>query len=296
MGRVGERPTLALTREFEVTPRPTSIDHLTQRHGAYCGDATVRDYAWPFSRLPAVQPLPGGSLPFGSGRIAASRANITGVVAADWVSASYGISSSLRVDDSALGWQVRAELTQVASGGQPLRTVDVRTTSIGVLEDAQSTLVALATPSEVGIYRVDLTFADPSGAILGSYGEYLRVLPSRLQVRLGMRGGHVFHRGDKVVARLENPGTEEIAHGAGSWVERREGAQWRTLPAWEDIIVPAWLRYLRAGMAAPGCISFPIGREFSPGRYRIVKVVHRVETPANLGKRLVLTRPFTVLP
>ena len=292
----GEYATLTLTREFKVKPKALPLGSRLRPLDPYCAGAPVRDYARPFSFLPPVQPPPEyGPLPFGPSSVTIYHSNLMGTIAARRVGVYYGISNQFHAETAQLGWQVRGELMRIDRVGQILEVVDDDLLMIDALQGGYGELLRLVPPKEVGLYRADLTIIDANGTVLASYGDYLRVLPTRVQARLGIRA-HMVHRGETVVARLENPGTEKIGYGAGFQLEQREGSSWEVLPGWEMPPMPRLFDVLSPGATAKGCISLRIGRQFAPGHYRIVKTVYRVENAhVVLGTR-TLTRPFTVLP
>lgn len=125
--------------------------------------------------------------------------------------------------------------------------------------------------ADPGLYRSSVTIRKIGGRTLASYRQFIRVLPLRESLSIGVRGGGEYHAGDTVVARVENRGTREVLlpEGSGLVTERLEGGSWvkagpdKELPS-VQFEVP---EFLRAGRASR-CSFFTIPSDSPPATFR----------------------------
>jgi hypothetical protein len=123
--------------------------------------------------------------------------------------------------------------------------------------------------AEPGSYRIDSTFSDAAGNLLGSYFEYIQVVPDFLKVRLGM-SRRVVSPGGTFKVRLENLGTREVSYGEPYILERYHRKRWQRVPQKENFF--AIKHNLLAGQAGK-CQAVHLFKDAVPGRYRIRKRV-----------------------
>jgi hypothetical protein len=143
-----------------------------------------------------------------------------------------------------------------------------------------------------GLYRASLKIQKLDGPALGSYWQFIRVLPLRQKLSIGIRGGDTFQRGETVASRMENWGTREALLPTGSklTVERLNGDTWEKFePAESPSKMFEDPEFLPRGRASR-CSYFEIPPDSTPGAFRFSAVV---ETGS--GKPRKVTRQFTVI-
>lgn len=130
-----------------------------------------------------------------------------------------------------------------------------------------------------------------SGARLADYRQFIRVLPRRQGLRIGIRDGISFQRGEAVAARIENRGTTEayLPNGSGLTLERLDGEVWAKVKADEPPSVMFEDPEFLPGGCASQCSFFPIPADAEPGEYRFSAVVE-----TGRGKSRSIYRQFAV--
>jgi hypothetical protein len=191
-----------------------------------------------------------------------------------------------------LGWLVTAQMVALDSTGQVSEEIAHGHITIARIDDAYQPSLNLKIPDRVGFYRYDVQIADSAGNLLGSYSEYLRVIPSSVRARLGING-HRFRPGGVVATRPEEIGTAGISFGEDFQVQRLSEGAWRRYPPMTPNAWAAWLGFVGPGSAGR-CSSFRIPPGTRRGRFRVVK---RVSTSVGRepGRSLTLTAPFSVV-
>ena len=168
-----------------------------------------------------------------------------------------------------LDWLVSAEMTQVNLKGMPVGDTKTKQVEVGRPGRNAYSDLTFSVPDDPAIYKVELSFQNAAGKLLGRFGRYFRVMEPRSAVRLTLTSTSV-KSGDRVYARVENLGTEHVSYGVPYSIQMFDGAAWVKAPQspggpW---IMPLWL-------SPPGrsgsCNSFRIPTDMPAGRYRFVK-------------------------
>ena len=127
-----------------------------------------------------------------------------------------------------LGRQIRL-LAIGANGGVP-RTVGSAEGFLGVVPDIAERSFRLDTPTRPALYyRFEIEFRDhASGAVLGAYSEYLRVVNPTFQ-RVSLSSAATSDRG-RVPTRDREPGDRGISFGVSYEIQRFDGGHWTRAP------------------------------------------------------------------
>ena len=266
------------------------IDPFTLGDPEFCSpEEPVRDFG--LSKLPPVREMPVSEGMFGHGAVNAYGGGMFGRILTGPQGYGYGFSESNYTGTVRLNWTVTAQMWSVGGKGNPIEQVGEARLFIGRLNAAHQPHISIDTPSENGFYRFDIQFTAESGALLGSYSEYLKVVPPYWKVRLGLSGS-TFKPGERVLSRVENLGTETVSYGESFSVQRLEGGQWMRAP---ELTRGPWLMWL--GIAGAGrsgrCSSLYLPEDVAPGQYRISKSVGEHGWPRGKSRRL--TAPFEVV-
>jgi hypothetical protein len=279
---------------------PAAASALTSAQEEFCAPRLLVDYAAPLTGLPKVREPPrSGRLTFGPPRLRFQNFNrwpgqdwrvvLTdeSMVYAFWYQAPFWWVGGKRLD-----WTVDSRLVRVSRGGRDLRLAERGRERIGVVSTQSGggtryRMFGLDAPDRPGIYRYDLVFRDRHGHLLGRLHDYYRVVRRNPESRL-ILDGTTFRRGDLVLGRVENPGTESVSFGAGFEFDRLSGGIWARVP-FEELfgfpnVVPAIAIQLGRGRSGDCRFnSFVVPAGMGPGIYRMVKSAD-------------LTAEFTVLP
>lgn len=113
------------------------------------------------------------------------------------------------------------------------------------------------------------------GSTLATYRQFIRVLPRRQILSIGIRDGSSFHAGETVVARIENRGTlgALLPAGSGLAVEHLQDDVWRKVEADEPPSVMFEDPEFLGGGRASRCSFYTIPGGSEPGEYRFSAVV-----------------------
>lgn len=204
-----------------------------------------------------------------------------------------GFERNPPVEATPLDWTVAAQLWSLDSAGTPTEEIDQRQIDIGRLDNAYQPHLNLSIPHVVDLYRYDIQFSDHDGNRLGSYSQYLRVVPEMVKVRLGINRRR-FRPGQMIATRPEVLGTNWVTYGESFEVERMSNGHWHLDPA---LTPREWLTWSgSAGLGGAGrCSPFKVPIDTPPGRYRVKKPVsaevgrtHRL--PLTLTARFSVTR------
>lgn len=239
---------------------------------AFCDGTPVHDYEAPLDRLPPVRRVPlEEDLPFGPRNLSIYQVGFSRVIVGKggfgyrFFDETYG-----RRDEVRLNWDVSTAVWRLDRRGNALRRVAAKDHHPGIVSEVDEELdFVLDTPGRPGLYRYDIEFRDDgTGEVLGSYSEYLRVVKPTFHAGIAVNRRHV-RPGQRVFARIENPGTSWVEFGLAYAVEKFEGGRWVE----QDLGVDGWLLPLIAmGSGQSGwCMPYRVPRDASPGRYRFVK-------------------------
>jgi Bacterial Ig-like domain len=168
-----------------------------------------------------------------------------------------------------LDWLVSVEMTRVSLKGTPVGGTQTKQVKIGRPGRNAFTDLSFSVPDDPAIYKVEIFFRNAGGRLLGRFGKYFRVMEPRSNVRLKLTSTS-YKPGERIYARVENLGTEQVSYGVPYSIQVFDGTTWMRAPQspagpW---IMPLWL-------SAPGrsgsCNSFGIPADMPVGRYRFVK-------------------------
>lgn len=252
----------------------------------FCGQPVLRDFTAPLDGLPPVtEPPESGMLPFAPEGVVL---NAGGPSERHLVLVGYHpyyALDKITAPSVRLGWSVKVTVSRIENGvTSPI--APEATTVIGDLGPAQSTqVIAAAAPSEAGSYRVDMTFLDESGHLLGSYAGYLQAQDPRFEARLGIDRRKI-KPGGKLRVRIENLGTTMIGYGYPYGLQRRKRGSWIAVPT-GPFLLP--LLGLPAGEAGE-CQVIRLAPNAPPGPYRISKSVSGFPGPVGPERAVVRAR------
>jgi hypothetical protein len=249
----------------------------------FCGTRVIYDYQRPLKRLPTISELPkSGQLPFAPSDLNVSALQLPGRhllfagVAVRFQFATYG---KAHLD---LGWAVQivqSPITADESVGQPTFEGTSKVRDLGPGDPVQTIqggkLVAL------GSYRVELKIFDDAGKLLGSYGEYIRAVPSVFNVGLSLDRG-VVRAGTSLKMRIENFGTREVHYGPGFELARFASGRWIKLNLPPTPVQP--VEHVAFAGTSSGCEAVPVPRLASPGRYRVRRLVYPLGRSSRHGR------------
>jgi hypothetical protein len=240
----------------------------------FCQTAVVHDYMKPLEQTPAIRPVPlDGHLPFGPARVFVGRANpLQLLVGPSEAGFSLSFSPYYRGAKYSplLNWIVEARFASVDRRGETRELLGIRREDVKRLRSDESGSGRLLLSFDVkqpGLYRVEMTIERPSGKRLVRYGEYIRMVPRRENLRLALPTAQV-RPGEVVSPWLENRGTESLFYGLGYAIERWNGSAWEPVPL-PFSAVPAIGLGTGPGRAA-SCWSYQVPSDATPGRYRFV--------------------------
>jgi hypothetical protein len=211
---------------------PSFAAHSSPR--AFCSSPGPRDYTAPFSALPPINEVPGrskksgvGKLPFGPGTVEMYVYTEGPVIVRP---GRFGYAFSERNPPKhppKLDRLVTAQLMALDRTGAVSEQVDQGQIRIRSIDDGNQPTLNVKVPDRVGFYRYNIQISDFEGNLLGSYSQYLRVVPGSVRVRLGINGRR-FRPGQTVATRPEELGTDWISFGDDLFVQRRIGGTWRS--------------------------------------------------------------------
>jgi hypothetical protein len=247
-----------------LTPTACWSDASPQR---FCKREEGR-YVETLRRMPRVHLLPGsGRLPF-----AASSAHfsaITHPVVVGGGQIGYGFSSEDDEGGQSIGWTFRGRVVPVDGRGQAIRNAPIAermTRSHGDLSDLQ---LRFNLSSQPALYKVELTFRNRAGHLLGKYGEYVRVVKRTVNVAMRLSDS-VFSPEQTLYMRVANLGTVTVHSGPEFVLEHLLGGRWTTDPASPQDVWRTSLQVLFAGESSH-CQEFEIPMSQPAGLYRLSK-------------------------
>lgn len=269
--------------------------------GALCEYGVVRDYSKPLQGLPHLpRNPPTAHLPFGPARVFLNHR--AGPLFVGGGEVGYSLSfSPYRPGhhlSPLLNWVVEARYVQVDRRGRAIRVRGRIMHRLKRLRSSQgrpsSVVNFLFKAGRPALYRLEITFSEPSGKRLARFGEYLRVLRPALDVRLSLNGT-AYGPGERVLARLDNYGTTSLSFGLFRTIEYFDGASWGPAPNSSQTAVLLPLLWAGPGASAQ-CWGFTIPAGEPQGLYRMI--VHADSTlprPGAKEKPLTLSSEFRIL-
>jgi hypothetical protein len=171
--------------------------------------------------------------------------------------------------------RARTTVVEVSSVGKPKGRGRTRIQKLAPLLHGHVGGISLGVRvgSAPAFYRADTYLLDRTGATVVHYAAYFRVVPRRVDVRLGLVDDSV-SPGGVLRFRPENRGTLGFEYGYEFTVEHREGGRWLPDPSSPEgfpqpsITLPPG----RAGI----CQGFHLPAGMEPGAYRISKPVRLI--------------------
>lgn len=288
MGRQGERPRLrawvvASAIAAAGAALPSSAVALPWNSTPFCQGQPVAGFLKQLDRLPPVRDPEEferlGPWAPRSVYLSGSETIQTGPASVGW-GLRYGILPR-RLD-----WLVTAEMTPVNLGGMPVGPTQTKQIKVGRPGRNAFGDLSFSVSDDPAIYRVDISFRNAGGKVLGRFGKYFRIMETQSNVRLKLSATS-YQPGGKLSARVENLGTEHVSYEVPYSIQLFDGQFWVRAPQspsgpW---IMPLWI-------SPPGrsgsCNSFWIPPDMPPGKYRVVK---RLQTP-----KRTLTAEFDLVP
>jgi hypothetical protein len=272
-----------------------AVGRSTWESSAFCAPKKpIRDFG--LSALPEVDEIPdsiSGRLPFAPRSVSVYGGGQFNHVLTSAQSVGYGFSERNFDGTVRLNWTLNAQMWALGRGGRPAREVDSESLYIDRLDAADQPHLELEPASKRGFYRFDIQFIDRSGAQLGAYGFYVKVVRPVWRVKLGLQR-HRYRPGQLVLSRLENFGTEAMSYGEGFAVQRFDAGRWIASPELTPDGELLWL-----GVSPPGyvgiCNAVSLPKDLEPGRYRVVKQVSRLGNSRHAHDYRVVA-PFSVRP
>jgi len=234
----------------------------------WCEGTLLHDYQRPLKELPPVQQPP-EQLPFGPHNLNFYSTAISRVeVGRGGLGYSF-FDETFRNRTLRLNWEITARISRIDRAGNLVRTLHQRTVQVGTTNEEDEIDLWLGTPAGPALYRYDIEFRDlESGALLGGYSEYLRVVRRTFHAGIFINR-KTLHPGQSAFARVENRGTEWVDFGLDYAVQHFEHGHWgRDLMAGR-----AWplIGISMVGGYAGWCSRYRIPADAPPGRYRFVK-------------------------
>lgn len=261
---------------------PTSASAFPGNETRFCKGQPVAGFLKQLERLPDLpEPdeferlgpwAPGSVYLSGAGQIQ------TGPTSVGW-GLRYGILAR-RLD-----WLVSTEMTRVNSKGTPVGSTETKQVEVGRPGRNAFTDLTFSVPDDPAIYKVEISFRNAGGRLLGRFGKYFRVMEPRSNVRLKLTAT-TYKPGDTIHARVENLGTGQVSYGVPYSIQVFDGAAWLRAPQ-----SPAGPWIMPLLLTPPGrsgsCNSFRIPADTPAGRYRFVKPLQ--------SPRTSITAEFSVL-
>lgn len=235
---------------------------------AWCKGTLLHDYQRPLKELPPVQSPP-EQLPFGPRNLSLYQTSFSRVIVGRG-GFGYGFFDETYRDRTLrLNWEITARVSRVDSNGKLGQTLHQRAVRVGETKQEDEIDLWLGVPPGPALYRYDLEFHDlESGALLGSYSEYMRVVRRTFHAGIAVNR-KTFQPGQDAFARVENRGTEPVEFGVEYGVQRFEHGHWG-----RDLIAGRAWPLVGIGMFggfAGWCSRYQIPPDAPPGRYRFVK-------------------------
>jgi hypothetical protein len=250
-----------------------------------CSLALVRDFASPLHGLPKLRPLPESgelsSLPSGV-RLEFLAPEVT----AGPTKAGLSLEASDLADSVDANVSISASLGRVVGRSGSVRALATVRKRYRVISPRERSQLGAGGDLGPGVYRLLVAVRGPGGQVLGSYGQYFRVVKRSRHADL-VAAPTSLKGGEPVSFHFENFGSLPLEFGLPYRIDRWSAGAWQ--PAADGPKGP-WPEVLLAigGGGAGGCSSWDIPSDAVPGTYR---AVHRVSIG---GRSRILTAVFRV--
>lgn len=246
-----------------------SPSRSSKSESSFCERITVRDYLVPLRNMDPVHMLPvSGHLPFAPDRVSI-RAVGDGLRVGRG-SVGFFLSDRAVNQVRPLKWVVHLKLTLISHRGEDRRVLSSRSQRLGrVIIGQDLRQLTFQVPDRLSFYRVDISFRRFDGALLGSYGQYFRVVHPFERARLALDRPNTFP-GGILFGRVENLGTAPLTPESEARIERRQGQEWiQVASVVAEGLKPEVRERVEGGRSGP-CFSVEIPADFATGRYRLI--------------------------
>lgn len=233
-----------------------------------CPPSQYKNYLAPLQRMPDVREVsPEQRLPFGYPDLRISPQ--AGLVAGGG-QIGFVLESRNTTKVHTLDWYGSARVVRVNANGEPRRIVSSMTFDLDYPRSLGKRPVSLLSrvSSQRAFYRIELTIYK-KGRLLARFGDYVRVLPRRVEARLAM-SPRVVAPGSAIFVRVLNSGTTYLSYGPPVYLERWTPAGWEEVPL--SVFWPPTATMIPAGTSGR-CQVVPLPRDLQEGRYRAAKEV-----------------------
>jgi hypothetical protein len=246
-----------------------------QMSGSSCPTVRTRDFAAAMRGFPAIRHVPAsGHFPFGPRKMSITPLGSAVQAGRGRIGFRIGLFPRSGARHH-LGWAIHLDVTRLSANGAERRPVAERlirpnhSQEVGREEASIGALVS-GVPA---YYRLDIAIDSASGAVLGNYSEYVRVVPPTISVKLALNGD-VFRPGDLLVSRIENRGTVGVNfQPVQPRLERETPAGWRTVPQEKQSSIGVGMRVFVVGGGAGPCNGLRLPTNLPVGRYRVSETV-----------------------
>jgi hypothetical protein len=255
-----------------ISPSITNAIMSPPLDRAQCKDRVVIDYEQPISEMQPIPKVPkSGRLPFGPPGLLLEVDGGPVLIGPSTIGFTLFRKSRLSKSSPKQELTAKIKLSMVRRDGKPIRVLRARRQQLApILKGSEKRLsFGFRISRRSAFYRVDGYFLDDSGARVGHYAAYFRVVPSRSRVRLASSSSPL--RGGEVLWRIENLGTIHVSFGKEFEIERNEGGHWI-----HDGLTPQGfpgVGFVMGAGAASQCESLLLSADMPSGRYRIRKPV-----------------------
>jgi hypothetical protein len=242
---------------------------------APCKREIAKDYlaslsqSWPVRKVPQS-----GKLPFGPQGIRLFRTGNGPTV--DGGAIGFYVTDIAINQRRRLNWVIRTTLVKVNATGQPVRVIDRKVDHVATrnIDEGPRGRQRFHVPANPANYRVDITLEKRSGEMLGSFGEYFRVMKARYKAVMTLSDSDVVP-GQTIRARIENLGTEPIAAKVDVAVDWYDGTQWiGREKVYRGGKVFDGSTYVSGGETGP-CFNYKVPDDLGYGKFRVTEEIRR---------------------
>lgn len=187
----------------------------------FCQAELLRAYEAPLQGLPRTRESPsGGTLGWASKRLYFHRENDGVVVGGEPILYDLALGGA-KYGDLRLDWKVESELVRIDPHGRPREVAMRRVERVDGMAPGDKRSLGFRGSPRPGLYRYDISFAKGDDR-LARYSDYYRVVRRSTDVRLALNGS-TFQPGERILAKVENFGTELILYGVAFRLEQYDG-------------------------------------------------------------------------
>lgn len=274
-----------------------SMDAQAMSRSELCHGDLLRDYEQPLRRMPADHAPPTGDLAFAPVGVSLHSMGLHKVfIQGDKVGYRLSIKRARSQTDRyrhpvTLRWSVTATLHTIDRQGNSKRVAARKRMRLGKIRYRENVEIGLR--EKPGLYRLEVAINNWSGQRLGTYYQYIRILPARTRARIAATGMS-FHVGELITGRIENLGTSTVLWSAAEALkmERYTDGGWVEVLMNRGAGVTGVDKFIYGGRAGP-CATFYIPLDAMAGSYRFSTEIEFLGTKV---RRVKLARNFSVVP